>query len=175
MTIYQLDDTVPCVDASAWIAQEATLIGKIELAADVSIWFGAVLRGDNELIVIEAGSNIQEGAVLHTDAGYPLRVGKNVSVGHQAVLHGCTIGDDSLIGMGAIILNGAVIGRHCLVGAGALVTENKIFPDNTLIVGMPARAIRLLSAEECATISRNAHHYVVRKNKFKTTLKKIML
>ncbi len=149
MPVYALGDLAPELPETGafWIAPDAHVIGKVRLHADVGIWFGAVLRGDNELIEIGARSNIQEGAMLHTDMGFPLSVGADCTIGHHAILHGCTIGDNSLIGMGATVLNGAKIGRNCLVGANALVTEGKEFPDNSLIVGAPARAIRVLDAE----------------------------
>jgi len=142
MPVYSLDGIAPHFDDpdSVWIAPDAHVIGKISLGRDVGIWFGAVLRGDNERIAIGARSNVQEHTMMHTDMGFPLTVGEDCTIGHRAILHGCTVGDRTLIGMGAIVLNGAKIGNNCLVGAGALVTEGKVFPDNSLIVGSPARA-----------------------------------
>jgi carbonic anhydrase/acetyltransferase-like protein (isoleucine patch superfamily) len=155
------------------VADTATLIGKVTLAPNSSIWFGATIRGDNERITIGENSNVQEGTVMHTDMGYPLTLGKNVTVGHQAMLHGCTVGDGSLIGIQAVILNGAKIGAGCLVGAGALVTEGKEFPDNSLIIGSPAKAVRTLTAEDNARLLASADSYVQRGQLFKTQLKKI--
>ncbi len=173
MAIYQLGDDRPEIDASAYIADSANIIGKARIGAGVSIWFNVTLRGDNEWIGIGANSNIQEGCILHTDLGYPLTVGRDVTVGHQAMLHGCTIGDGALIGIQAVILNGATIGKNCLVGAGALVTEGRVFPDNSLIIGSPAKAVRLLNAEDIARLHANASHYVERAQFFKTNLKRI--
>jgi carbonic anhydrase/acetyltransferase-like protein (isoleucine patch superfamily) len=160
-------------DGHFWIAPDAHVIGNVRLGEDVGIWFGATLRGDNELIVIGAGSNIQEGCVLHTDPGAPLTVGTGCTIGHKAILHGCTIGDNSLVGMGATILNRARIGANCLVGAGALVTEGKTFPDNSLIVGAPAKAIRVLDDEAIADLRRSAQHYVENWKRFSAGLKRI--
>ena len=160
MPIYQLGDKHPQLAASAWVADSAQVIGDVRLEADVSIWFNTVLRGDNDPITIGSGSNIQDGSVLHTDNGVPLTIGRHVTVGHQVMLHGCTIGDESLIGIGAVVLNGAVIGRHCLVGAGALVTEGKTFPDGSLIIGSPARVARQLTPEQIEALRRSAQHYI---------------
>jgi carbonic anhydrase/acetyltransferase-like protein (isoleucine patch superfamily) len=162
MPLYTLEDRTPDVPAPDryWIAPDAHVIGAVRLAEDVGIWFGAVLRGDNELIAIGARSNVQEGATLHTDMGYPLTVGADCTIGHQAILHGCTVGDCSLVGMGATVLNGARIGRFCLVGANALVTEGKEFPDYSLIVGSPAKAIRTLGPEIEERLLGSASGYV---------------
>jgi carbonic anhydrase/acetyltransferase-like protein (isoleucine patch superfamily) len=162
MPVYSLDDHSPEVPPAGtfWIAPDAHVIGKVTLARDVGIWFGAVLRGDNEPIAIGERSNVQEHAVLHTDIGHPLSVGRGCTIGHRAILHGCVIGDNTLIGMGAIILNGAKIGSNCLVGAGALVTEGKEFPDNSLIVGTPARAIRTLDEQVINRLTQSAETYV---------------
>ena len=173
MSIYQLGEHAPEIDASSFVADSATLVGKVSLHANTSVWFGATLRGDNERITIGENSNVQEGTVMHTDMGYPLTVGKNVTIGHQAMLHGCTIGDGALIGIQAVILNGARIGAGCLVGAGALVTEGKEFPDNSLIIGSPAKAVRTLAAEDTARLLASADSYVQRGQLFKTQLKKI--
>lgn len=173
MAIYQLGKLVPEIDPSAYITDNASIIGKVKIDAKANIWFGAVIRGDNELIHIGENSNLQEGCVLHTDPGFPLSVGKNVTVGHQAMLHGCTIGEGSLIGIQAIILNGAKIGKNCLVGAGALITEGKEFPDNCLIVGSPAKVIRQLSEETIQGIRNNTEHYVKRGQEYKTELIRI--
>lgn len=173
MPTYELSGVAPAIAATAYLADTATVIGNVSIEADASVWFGAVIRGDNELIHIGRAVNIQEGAVLHTDPGYPMQIEAEVSVGHQAMLHGCTIGQGSLIGIQAVILNGARIGRNCLVGAGALVTERKTFPDNSLIVGTPAKVLRTLSDEEIAGLHRNAADYVVRGRRFGTELKKL--
>lgn len=173
MTIYQFKDKIPTLAASAYVANEAVVIGDVRLGENVSVWPGAVLRGDNEPIVLGDNSNAQEGAVFHTDPGFPLTVGKNVTVGHQAMLHGCTVGDGSLIGIQAVVLNGAVIGAESLVGAGALVTEGKTFPPRSLIIGSPAQAIRTLSDEDIAGLQRNAQNYVERGQAFKTELTRL--
>jgi carbonic anhydrase/acetyltransferase-like protein (isoleucine patch superfamily) len=173
MTIYQLGEHAPEIDASAFVAENATVIGKVTLHANSSVWFGATIRGDNERITIGENSNVQEGTVMHTDVGYPLTVGKDVTIGHQAMLHGCTIGDGSLVGIQAVVLNGARIGKGCLVGAGALVTEGKEFPDNSLIVGAPAKVVRQLTAEDVARLKGSADSYVQRGQLFKSQLKKI--
>ena len=173
MAIYQLGEHAPEIDPSAYVAESGTLIGKVTLGPNASVWFGATLRGDNERITIGADSNVQEGAVLHTDMGYPLELGRGVSIGHQAMLHGCTVGDGSLIGIGAVILNGAQIGKGCLVGAGALVTEGKIFPDHSLILGSPAKVVRTLTQEDLLRLQGNAASYVARSQLFKTQLERI--
>jgi carbonic anhydrase/acetyltransferase-like protein (isoleucine patch superfamily) len=173
MPLYQLDEHSPDIHPTAFVADSATVIGKVRLGDSVSIWFGATLRGDNELISVGDHSNIQEGSVLHTDLGFPLTVGKGVTVGHQAMLHGCTIGDGSLIGIQAVILNGAKIGKNCLVGAGALITEGKEFPDNSLIIGSPAKAVRSLTDEQITGLEKSAQTYVKRGAHFKQQLKRI--
>lgn len=173
MAIYQLGEHAPEIDPSAFVADSSTLIGKVTLAAHASVWFGVTLRGDNERITIGENSNVQEGTVMHTDMGFPLDIGRDVTIGHQAMLHGCTIGDGSLIGIGAVILNGARIGKGCLVGAGALVTEGKTFPDHSLILGSPAKAVRTLTQEDLLRLQGNAASYVARGQLFKTQLKRI--
>jgi carbonic anhydrase/acetyltransferase-like protein (isoleucine patch superfamily) len=173
MAIFKIGTHTPNVDASAYITDSASVIGNVHLAANTSIWFGAALRGDNELISISEGSNVQECAVLHTDIGYPLIVGKNVTIGHQAMLHGCTVGDGSLIGIQAVVLDGAVIGKNCLVAAGALVTSGKEFPDNSLIMGSPAKAVRELTQEQINDIQRGVTTYIERAAYFKQQLKRI--
>lgn len=173
MALYQLGEHCPEVDPSAFVADTATVIGKVTLEPNSSVWFGATLRGDNERITIGANSNVQEGTVMHTDMGYPLTIGRDVTVGHQAMLHGCTVGDGSLIGIQAVVLNGAVIGKGCLVGAGALVTEGKQFPDHSLILGSPAKVVRTLSPEDLLRLQASAASYVARGQMFKTQLTKI--
>lgn len=173
MTLYRLAGLAPEVPASAYVAREATLIGHVVLGERASVWAGAVLRGDNEPITIGAASNVQEGAVLHADTGFPLVVGERVTVGHQAMLHGCTIGAGSLVGIQAVVLNGAVIGANCLIGAGALVTERKTFPDRSLIVGSPAVVKRPLSDDEVARLEGSAQGYVERAGLFLDSLEAI--
>ncbi len=173
MAIYQLGEHAPDIDATAYVAEGATVIGKVTMAAHSSAWTGVTIRGDNERILVGENSNVQEGTVMHTDMGFPLTIGSNVTIGHQAMLHGCTVGDGALIGIQAVILNGAVIGKGCLVGAGALVTEGKHFPDHSLIIGAPAKAVRTLEADEIARLEANAANYVARAQLFKTALKKI--
>jgi carbonic anhydrase/acetyltransferase-like protein (isoleucine patch superfamily) len=171
MAIYQLNEHIPQIAPSAWVAASAQVIGRVELSAGASVWFGAVLRGDNELLFIGKGSNVQDGSVIHSDMGYPLHLGENITVGHQATLHSCTVGDGSLIGIQAVVLNGAKIGKHCLVGAGALVTEGKVFPEGSLILGSPAKAVRQLTPEEIAGMQRNAAHYVLNAQRYNLGLK----
>lgn len=171
MTCYALGDLTPNIDPSAFVAPEATLIAAVTLQAGSSVWPGAVIRADNEPIVIGENTSIQEGAVLHVDEDKPLRIGRNVTVGHQAMLHGCTIEDGALIGMQAVILNDAVIGRDSLVGACALVTEGKTFPERSLILGSPAKAVRTLTDEEVAGLRASAHHYTERAKLYKQTLR----
>ena len=175
MPLYALDGTRPETPQAGewWLAPDAHVIGRVRLAAGVGIWFGAVLRGDNEWITIGAGSNIQEGCVLHTDMGYPLTVGADCTIGHRALLHGCTIGENSLVGMGATVLNGARIGRNSLVGANALVTEGKEFPDNALIVGAPARAVRVLDEKAVEGITASARGYARRWRQFAAGLERL--
>jgi len=169
--IYQLGDTAPVIADSAYVAPDAVVIGDVELAVDSSIWFGAVLRGDIEHISIGNGSNIQDGSVLHTDPNNPCIVGAHVTVGHMAMLHGCRIGDHSLIGIGATLMNGSQIGANCIVGAHSLLTENKIFPDNVLIMGAPAKIIRELRPEEHTSLKANAERYVERAKRYRTELR----
>ncbi|GGE64950.1 carbonic anhydrase/acetyltransferase-like protein (isoleucine patch superfamily) [Paenalcaligenes hominis] len=173
MTIYQFQNKKPTIADSAYVAPEAVVIGDVHLGQHTSVWPGAILRGDNEPIVLGDGSNAQEGAVFHTDPGYPLTVGKNVTIGHQAMLHGCTIEDNCLIGIQAVVLNGAVIGAESLVGAGALVTENKVFPPRSLILGSPAKAVRTLTEDDLAAMQKNAQTYIERGQAFKTGLVKL--
>lgn len=173
MSLYRLGDYATIVHESAFVADNATLIGKVVLEENASVWFNATLRGDNEPITIGPGSNVQEGTVMHTDPGCPLTVAANVTIGHQAMLHGCTIGEGSLIGIQAVVLNRAVIGRNCLVGAGAVVTEGKIFPDNSLILGAPAKVVRELNQEDIARLYLSAQSYIARRALFKEQLVRI--
>ncbi|MDM7463590.1 gamma carbonic anhydrase family protein [Tepidimonas taiwanensis] len=171
MSLFQLDDIAPQVHPSAFVADTARVIGRVTLAEDSSVWYGAVLRGDTDPITVGRGSNIQDGSVLHADIGVPLTIGAYVTVGHQVMLHGCTIGDESLIGIGAIVLNGARIGRHCLVGAGALVTEGKVFPDGSLILGSPAKVVRPLTPQEIEGLRQSAQHYIENARRFRHGLR----
>lgn len=173
MAIYELEGAAPRLADSAWVADSAQVMGNVELAEESSIWFGAVVRGDTETIRIGRRSNIQDLSVLHADVGMPLTVGEDVTVGHQVILHGCTIGDGSLIGIGAVVLNGAKIGKGCLVGAGALVTEGKEFPDGSMILGSPAKVVRQLTPEQLSGLRLSALHYVENARRFRTGLKKI--
>ena len=170
MTIYRLSGKQPVIAASAYIAPEATLIGDVFVGDGASVWPGATLRGDNEPVVIGDRCNVQESAVLHADPGFPLDVGADVTVGHQAMLHGCTIGEGSLIGIQAVILNGAVIGRHSLVGAGAIVTERKSFPERSLILGAPAKVVRELTDAEVANLLASAATYTTKAGVYRTEL-----
>jgi carbonic anhydrase/acetyltransferase-like protein (isoleucine patch superfamily) len=172
MALYELDGIAPQVHESAWVADSAQVMGRVSLAEDASVWFGAVVRGDTEHIRIGRRSNIQDASVLHADHGMPLSIGEDVTVGHQVMLHGCTIGDGSLIGIQAVVLNGAKIGRNCLVGAGALVTEGKEFPDGSMILGSPAKAVRQLTPEQIEGLKRSAQGYVDNARRFKAGLKK---
>jgi carbonic anhydrase/acetyltransferase-like protein (isoleucine patch superfamily) len=156
---YDLKDKKPKSSGENWVAPNATIIGDVTLEKNTSVWFNAVLRGDIENIFVGEGSNVQDGSVLHTDPGCPLKIGKNVTIGHLVMLHGCTIEDNSLIGIGAVILNGAKIGKNCIIGANALITENKVIPDNSLVIGSPGKIVRQVSTEEAKTITENAIHY----------------
>ena len=173
MAIYQLDDLTPAIHETAWVADSAQVLGNVRLAEDSSIWFGVVIRGDMDAISVGRGTNIQDNSVLHADHGVPLTIGDNVSVGHQVMLHGCTIGDGSLIGIQAVILNGAKIGKNCLVGAGSLITEGKEFADNSMIFGSPAKAVRQLSAEQIEGLKMISDHYIENARRYRSGLKKL--
>ena len=175
MPLYTLDGRRPTLPplGSYWIAPSASLIGDVRLGEDVGIWFGAVLRGDNDTIVIGARTNVQEGCTMHTDAGFPVTIGEDCTIGHNAVIHGCTIGDGTLIGIGSVLLDGAKIGKGCLVGARALITEGKEFPDHSLIIGSPAKVSRTLDAEAIAELLASAKHYVENWRRFARGLKRI--
>ncbi|MEI4262433.1 gamma carbonic anhydrase family protein [Roseovarius sp. D0-M9] len=172
MTLYALDGQEPELpeDDDYWIAPGAHVIGRVVLEAATSVWFGATLRGDNEIIRVGAGSNIQENSVLHTDAGFPLTIGAGCTIGHKAMLHGCTIGDNSLIGMSATVLNGARIGRDCLIGAGALITEGKEIPDGSLVMGAPGKVIRQLDSAAIEGLRESARHYQQNMRRYRTGL-----
>ncbi|MDM7930870.1 gamma carbonic anhydrase family protein [Tabrizicola sp.] len=171
--IYALEGLVPQIAATAWVAPDANVIGRVVLEDEASVWFGATLRGDNEEIRVGAGSNIQEASILHTDMGFPLTIGANCTIGHRAMLHGCTIGEGSLIGMGATILNGAKIGRGCLIGASALITEGKEIPDGSLVMGAPGKVVRLLDAEAQARLLASAAGYRANARRFMAGLSAI--
>ena len=175
MEIYELDGQAPDLpaDGNYFIAETATVIGRVRLKPGASVWFGAVLRGDNEWIEIGEGANIQDGSTCHTDLGFPMVIGKNCTVGHNVILHGCTLEDGALVGMGSIVMNGAKIGRGSVVGAGSVITEGKEFPENSLIIGSPARVIRTLSPEQATAMGRAAKSYAIRGPQFKNGLKKI--
>lgn len=173
MAIYELDGVAPQVAASAWVADSGQVMGDVVLGEDASVWFGTVVRGDTARITIGAGTNVQDASVLHADIGQPLVIGECVTVGHQVMLHGCTVGDESLIGIGAIVLNGAKIGRNCLVGAGSLVTEGKEFPDGSMILGSPAKVVRQLTPEQIEGLRQSARHYMENARRFKAGLRKL--
>ncbi|WP_425260680.1 gamma carbonic anhydrase family protein [Rubrivivax sp. RP6-9] len=173
MAIYQLGDDAPRIHPGAWVAESASVIGRVELQEGASVWYGCTLRGDNDWMVVGRNSNIQDGSVLHTDAGVPLTIGEGVTVGHQVMLHGCTVGDHSLIGIQSVILNGAKIGRHCIVGAGSVVTEGKEFPDGSLILGSPARVVRPLTPEQIERLQWSARHYVANAARHRGGLQRI--
>lgn len=158
--LYQLGDNFVTTEGDYWVAENAAVIGKVLLKDNASVWFNAVLRGDNELITIGEGSNVQDGAVLHTDPGYPLTIASDVTVGHQAMLHGCEIGEGSLVGINAVVLNGAKIGRNCLIGANALIGEGKEIPDNSMVLGSPGRIVKTLTEEQGLALRIGAKHYV---------------
>lgn len=174
MAIYELDGKAPQIGQDAWIADSAQVMGNVQLGEKTSVWFGAVIRGDSDAITVGAGSNIQDGSVLHTDEGVPLVIGQNVTVGHQVMLHGCTIGDESLIGIGAVVLNRARIGKNSLVGARSLVTEGKEFPDGVLIMGSPAKVVRQLTPDEIEGLRKSARHYQKNSQRFAKGLKRLI-
>jgi carbonic anhydrase/acetyltransferase-like protein (isoleucine patch superfamily) len=171
--IYALGDLTPEIDADSWIAPDANVIGKVRLLAGASIWFTATLRGDNEWIEIGAGSNVQEGCTLHTDMGYPLTIGRDCTIGHNVILHGCTIGEETLIGMGATILNGAKIGKNCLIGAGALITEGKEIPDGSLVMGSPGKVVRELDEVAFVGLRNSAKHYQDNMRRYRDGLRRL--
>jgi carbonic anhydrase/acetyltransferase-like protein (isoleucine patch superfamily) len=173
LAIYQLGDHAPQIEPTAWVADSAEVIGKVVMQPDSSVWYGVIVRGDTDTITIGRGSNVQDGSMLHADPGFPLTLGDNVTVGHQCMLHGCAVGDGSLIGIKAVVLNGAKIGKNCLVGAGAVVTEGKEFPDNSLILGAPAKLVKEISPAHAEMLAHAAQHYVDNAQRHRTQLKKI--
>lgn len=174
MSIYCLGNKAPQLPPTVWIAPNATVIGDVRCAANVSIWWNAVLRGDNDPITIGESTNIQDGSVLHTDAGVPMDLGRDITVGHMVMLHGCVIGDGSLIGIKSVILNGAVIGRHCLIGANTLIPEGKVIPDRSLVMGSPGKIVRELTDEQIARIARSAAHYVQNAQRYRQSLMELV-
>ncbi len=173
MAIFRLGESTPEVDPQAWVADDARVIGQVRLDAFASVWFGATLRGDVEAIWLGAYSNAQDSVVMHTDPGCPVTVAPYVTIGHQAVLHGCAVGEGSLVGIGAVILNGARIGRECLIGAGALVTEGKVIPDRSVVIGSPGRIVRRIGDEEAATLRDSAQRYVERVSRYRAQLSRL--
>ena len=173
MAVYQLGEDAPRIDPTAWVAENATVVGRVALGPGCSVWYGAVLRGDNEWLTLGRNVNVQDGSVLHSDPGFPLVLHDQVTIGHQVMLHGCTVGEGSLIGIGAVVLNGAKIGRGSIVGAGALVTEGKEFPDGSLIVGSPAKVMRPLTPEQIGRLAQTALHYVENATRHRTTVRRI--
>ena len=170
MTLYSLDNVKPNVHEDSWIAPDANVIGKVVIEAGASVWFGSTLRGDNEEIRIGAGSNVQENTVMHTDMGYPLIIGAGCTIGHKAMLHGCILGENTLIGMGATVLNGAKIGKNCLIGAGALITEGKEIPDGSLVMGAPGKVVRQLDEAAIEGLRQSALHYQTNMRRFRAGL-----
>lgn len=173
MAIYQLGDDVPRIAPGAWVAESAAVIGRVELAEGANVWYGCVLRGDNDWIHVGRNVNVQDGCVLHTDTGYPMTLAEGVSVGHQVMLHGCTVGEGSLIGIQSVVLNGAKIGKHCIVGAGSLVTEGKEFPDGSMILGSPARVARPLTPAQIERLAWISKHYVENAARHRQQLRRI--
>ncbi len=171
MTLYALDGVVPVLDDDIWVAPDANLIGQVVLEAGASVWFGSTIRADHEEIRVGADSNVQENCVMHVDEGFPLQIGRNCTIGHKAMLHGCTIGECSLIGMGATVLNGARIGRNCLIGAGALITEGKVIPDGSLVMGAPGKVVRTLDDRAKQMLEASALHYQQNMRRFRDGLK----
>ena len=173
MAVYRLGDLEPECHESAWVAESASVIGHVVMAENSSVWFGATLRGDNEKMILGARSNVQDGAVCHSDPGSPLTIGEDVTIGHLAMVHGCTIGNGSLIGIGATILNGATIGENCLIGAHALITEGKTIPDNSVVMGSPGKVIKTLTDEQAARVKMGTQVYVANAKRFRDELKRV--
>ena len=170
MTLYALGDHTPQIHPDTWVAPDANLVGQVVLEEGASVWFGSTIRADHEEIRVGRGSNVQENCVMHIDAGFPLTIGENCTIGHKVMLHGCTIGNNSLIGMGATVLNGAKIGENCLIGAGALITEGKEIPDNSLVMGAPGRVVRTLGDEDAKRLTMSALHYQENMRRFRDTM-----
>ena len=168
--LYQLDDLQVQAVGDYWVADNAVVLGNVLLCQDASVWFNAVLRGDTELITVGEGSNVQDGSVLHTDLGYPINIGAHVTIGHKVMLHGCDIGEGSLVGINSVVLNGAKIGKNCIIGANALITEGKVIPDNSMVMGSPGKVVKTLSEEQGALIRMGAKHYVENARRFRDGL-----
>jgi carbonic anhydrase/acetyltransferase-like protein (isoleucine patch superfamily) len=173
MAIYELDGVTPQAEGEHWIADSASVIGRVILKRNASVWFNAVLRGDNDPITVGENSNVQDGTIIHTDVGQPTTIGKNVTIGHKVILHGCIIGENTLIGMGSVLLNGAKIGKNCLIGANTLITENKVIPDGSMVMGSPGKVVRELTPEQIQMITGSALHYVENWKRFAKGLKRI--
>lgn len=173
MAVFELDGVRPELHPESWIAESATVLGRVVMHKDSSVWFGATVRGDNDPVIIGEGSNVQDGSVLHTDVGVPLTIGKHVTIGHLVMLHGCEIGDGSLIGIGSIILNGAKIGKNCLIGANSLITENKVIPDGSMVMGAPGKVVRELTEQQIQMMQAGSHHYVENWKRYAKGLKRI--
>ena len=173
MAVYELDGVSPETEGDHWIAESATVLGRVILKKNASVWFGAVVRGDNDPVTIGENSNVQDGSVLHTDIGQPLIIGRDVTVGHMVMLHGCTIGDNTLIGIGSIVLNGAKVGKNCLIGANSLITEGKVIPDNSMVIGAPGKVVREVTEQQIQMIAFGAHHYVENWKRYAKGLKRI--
>ena len=173
MPVYALGSLTPNIHPQSWIAPNSTVIGQVQLERNVSIWWNCTLRGDTDLLFVGENTNIQDGSVLHTDPGLQLIIGRDVTIGHRVILHGCTVGEGCLIGMGSTLLNRAVIGKHCLIGANALIPEGKVIPDRSLVVGAPGRIVRQLTDEELTRMARGTHHYVENWQRYESELKEI--
>ena len=173
MASFQLDGTKPESEGDVWIAETATVLGRVVLKRNASVWFGAVLRGDNDPIIVGENSNVQDGSIIHTDIGSPTIIGANCTIGHMVMLHGCNIGDNTLVGIGAIVLNGAKIGRNCLIGAGALITEGKVIPDNSVVMGSPGKVVREVTADQAQMLTASALHYVANWQRYAKGLKRV--
>jgi carbonic anhydrase/acetyltransferase-like protein (isoleucine patch superfamily) len=173
MAVFELDGAKPESEGETWVAETATVLGRVILKPNASVWFGAVLRGDNDPITIGENSNVQDGSIIHTDMGSPTVIGANCTIGHMVMLHGCTIGDNTLVGIGAIVLNGAKIGKNCLIGAGSLITENKVIPDNSMVMGSPGKVVREISAEQAQMLTASALHYVENWRRYARGFKRI--
>ncbi len=173
MASFELEGAKPESEGDSWIAETATVLGRVVLKRNASVWFGAVLRGDNDPIIIGENSNVQDGSIIHTDVGSPTVIGANCTIGHMVMLHGCTIGDNTLVGIGAIVLNGAKIGKNCLIGAGSLITENKVIPDNSMVMGSPGKVVREVTAEQAQMLTASALHYVANWRRYAKTLKRL--
>jgi carbonic anhydrase/acetyltransferase-like protein (isoleucine patch superfamily) len=173
MAVFELDGVRPELHPESWVAESATVLGRVVMKQNSSVWFGATVRGDNDPVIIGEGSNVQDGSVLHTDVGQPLTIGSNVTIGHMVMLHGCTIGDNTLIGIGSVVLNGAKIGKNCLIGANSLITEGKVIPDGSMVMGAPGKVVREVSEQQLQFMVAGSHHYVENWKRYAKGLKRI--